>query len=64
MTSPEPWEGEFVWVKFWVLGFDLHFFLRSEHPLSALSHGDVSVVSSFNVAGDAFSDCVIGDSMR
>ncbi|EDS33570.1 conserved hypothetical protein [Culex quinquefasciatus] len=39
-----------------------------EHPLSALSHGDVSVVSSsFNAAaagGDAFSDCVIGESMR
>ncbi|XP_062547409.1 kinesin-like protein CG14535 [Armigeres subalbatus] len=38
--------------------------MGAEHPLSALSHGDVSVVSSFNVAGDAFSDCVIGDSMR
>ncbi|XP_029708896.1 kinesin-like protein GA13060 isoform X1 [Aedes albopictus] len=38
--------------------------MGGEHPLSALSHGDVSVVSSFNVAGDAFSDCVIGDSMR
>ncbi|XP_055632342.1 kinesin-like protein CG14535 [Toxorhynchites rutilus septentrionalis] len=38
--------------------------MGGEHPLSALSHGDVSVVSSFNVGGDVFSDCVIGDSMR
>lgn len=36
---------------------------RREHPLSALSNGDVSVVSSFNV-GDTFSECVIGDSAR
>lgn len=35
----------------------------SEHPLSALSNGDISVVSSFNV-GDTFSECVIGDSAR
>lgn len=34
-----------------------------EHPLAALSHGDVSVVSSFNV-GDAFSDCVLGETAR
>lgn len=35
----------------------------SDHPLSALSHGNVSVVSSFNIGGvgDAFSDCVVGD---
>ncbi|XP_058450660.1 kinesin-like protein CG14535 isoform X3 [Malaya genurostris] len=38
--------------------------MGGEHPLSALSHGELSVVSSFNVGGDAFSDCVIGDSMR
>lgn len=33
------------------------------HPLSALSHGDMSVVSSFRV-GDTFSDCAIGDTSR
>ncbi|XP_055540135.1 kinesin-like protein CG14535 isoform X2 [Wyeomyia smithii] len=38
--------------------------MGGEHPLSALSHGELSVVSSFNVGGDVFSDCVIGDSMR
>ncbi|XP_052864268.1 kinesin-like protein CG14535 [Anopheles cruzii] len=39
--------------------------MKGEHPLSALSHGELSVVSSFNVGGgDVFSDCVIGDSMR
>lgn len=38
----------------------------SEHPLSALSHGNVSVVSSFNFngVGDAFSDCIIGERTR
>lgn len=39
------------------------FSLPSEHPLSALSNGDISVVSSFNV-GDTFSECVIGESAR
>ncbi|CAD7080007.1 unnamed protein product [Hermetia illucens] len=34
-----------------------------EHPLAALSHGDVSVVSSFNI-GDAFSDCALGERTR
>lgn len=35
-----------------------------EHPLAALSHGDVSVVSSFNV-GDTFSECLnTGDTSR
>ncbi|XP_053673857.1 kinesin-like protein CG14535 [Anopheles nili] len=34
------------------------------HPLSALSHGELSIVSSFNVGGDVFSDCVIGENMR
>ncbi|XP_058122608.1 kinesin-like protein CG14535 [Anopheles ziemanni] len=38
--------------------------MKGEHPLSALSHGELSIVSSFNVGGDVFSDCVIGDSMR
>lgn len=40
--------------------------LCSEHPLSALSHGNVSVVSSFNFngVGDAFSDCIIGERTR
>ncbi|XP_053692242.1 kinesin-like protein GA13060 [Sabethes cyaneus] len=38
--------------------------MGGEHPLSALSHGELSVVSSFNVGGDVFSDCVIGDNMR
>lgn len=37
--------------------------MTNEHPLSALSHGDMSVVSSFH-AGDTFSDCVIGDNSR
>ncbi|CRK93263.1 CLUMA_CG006806, isoform A [Clunio marinus] len=37
--------------------------MGGEHPLSALSNGDISVVSSFNV-GDTFSECVIGDSAR
>lgn len=39
------------------------FLPHSDHPLSALSHGNVSVVSSFNIGGvgDAFSDCVAGD---
>lgn len=40
-----------------------HLFHR-EHPLSALSHGDVSVVSSFHVGGDTFSECLIGDTAR
>lgn len=48
---------------------DVFFSLRilcSEHPLSALSHGNVSVVSSFNFngVGDAFSDCIIGERTR
>lgn len=43
--------------------FAIFVFLISEHPLSALSNGDISVVSSFNV-GDTFSECVIGDSAR
>ncbi|XP_050081694.1 kinesin-like protein CG14535 isoform X2 [Anopheles aquasalis] len=39
--------------------------MKGEHPLSALSHGELSIVSSFNVGGgDVFSDCVIGESMR
>ncbi|XP_049278052.1 kinesin-like protein CG14535 isoform X1 [Anopheles funestus] len=38
--------------------------MKGEHPLSALSHGELSIVSSFNVGGDVFSDCVIGDNMR
>ncbi|XP_052898362.1 kinesin-like protein CG14535 [Anopheles moucheti] len=38
--------------------------MHGEHPLSALSHGELSIVSSFNVGGDVFSDCVIGDNMR
>ncbi|KAL5279541.1 KIF26B family protein [Megaselia abdita] len=33
------------------------------HPLEALSHGDISVVSSFNI-GDAFSDCAMGERAR
>lgn len=37
---------------------------RREHPLSALSNGELSVVSSFNVGGDTFSECVIGDNVR
>ncbi|XP_070497103.1 kinesin-like protein CG14535 isoform X4 [Chironomus tepperi] len=37
--------------------------MGGEHPLSALSNGDISVVSSFNV-GDTFSECIIGDSTR
>lgn len=37
---------------------------RREHPLSALSNGEISVVSSFNVGGDTFSECVIGDNVR
>lgn len=35
----------------------------SDHPLSALSHGEISIVSSFNV-GDAFSECGVGDRTR
>ncbi|XP_050072371.1 kinesin-like protein CG14535 [Anopheles maculipalpis] len=38
--------------------------MKGEHPLSALSHGELSIVSTFNVGGDVFSDCVIGDNMR
>lgn len=45
----------------WILKIIL--ILYSEHPLSALSNGDISVVSSFNV-GDTFSECIIGDSTR
>ncbi|XP_055710122.1 kinesin-like protein CG14535 isoform X2 [Phlebotomus papatasi] len=37
--------------------------IGADHPLSALSHGDMSIVSSFHV-GDTFSDCVIGDNSR
>uniref|UniRef100_A0A1B0CNZ9 Kinesin motor domain-containing protein n=2 Tax=Lutzomyia longipalpis TaxID=7200 RepID=A0A1B0CNZ9_LUTLO len=37
--------------------------IGTDHPLSALSHGDMSIVSSFHV-GDTFSDCVIGDNSR
>ncbi|KAG5676165.1 hypothetical protein PVAND_006014 [Polypedilum vanderplanki] len=37
--------------------------MGGEHPLSALSNGDISVVSSFNV-GDTFSECILGDSGR
>lgn len=33
----------------------------SDHPLSILSQGNVSVVSSFNNVGDAFGDCSNGD---
>ncbi|XP_055388108.1 uncharacterized protein LOC129616484 [Condylostylus longicornis] len=36
---------------------------NGEHPLAALSNGDISVVSSFNI-GDAFSDCAMGERTR
>lgn len=38
----------------------------SDHPLSALSHANMSVVSSFHAGGvgDAFSDCAIGEHTR
>lgn len=56
------------WGKLFMMGSGLFWqtFLNqcdiySDHPLSALSHGNVSVVSSFNHTGDAFSDCVNGD---
>lgn len=60
------------WGEFKVL--QLHFYIllqkfffvhkHREHPLAALSHGDVSVVSSFNV-GDTFSECLnTGDTSR
>lgn len=39
------------------------FKIFSDHPLSALSNGDMSVVSSFH-HGDAFSECVLGDAAR
>ncbi|XP_031627233.1 kinesin-like protein CG14535 isoform X2 [Contarinia nasturtii] len=37
-----------------------------DHPLSALSHANMSVISSFRAGGfgDAFSDCVIGEHTR
>ncbi|XP_013098033.2 kinesin-like protein CG14535 isoform X2 [Stomoxys calcitrans] len=36
-----------------------------DHPLAALSHVEnMSIVSSFNMAGDAFSDCAMGDRTR
>ncbi|XP_065355884.1 kinesin-like protein CG14535 isoform X2 [Calliphora vicina] len=36
-----------------------------EHPLAALSHVEnMSIVSSFNMAGDAFSDCAMGERTR
>ncbi|XP_036340706.1 kinesin-like protein CG14535 [Rhagoletis pomonella] len=39
--------------------------MGGEHPLAALSHVDnMSIVSSFNMAGDAFSDCSMGERMR
>lgn len=39
---------------------------HSEHPLSALSHGNMSVISSFHGmgVGDAFSDCFVGEHTR
>lgn len=43
----------------------INFFFYSEHPLSALSQGNVSVISSFNqVMGDAYSDCNNGDRQK
>ncbi|XP_050321681.1 kinesin-like protein GA13060 isoform X1 [Bactrocera neohumeralis] len=39
--------------------------MGGEHPLAALSHVDnMSIVSSFNMAGDAFSDCAMGERTR
>ncbi|XP_037958199.1 kinesin-like protein CG14535 isoform X2 [Teleopsis dalmanni] len=39
--------------------------MAGEHPLAALSHCDnMSIVSSFHMAGDAFSDCAIGERTR
>ncbi|XP_067623434.1 kinesin-like protein CG14535 [Eurosta solidaginis] len=39
--------------------------MAGEHPLAALSHVDnMSIVSSFNMAGDAFSDCAMGERTR
>ncbi|XP_073827440.1 kinesin-like protein CG14535 isoform X2 [Musca autumnalis] len=36
-----------------------------DHPLAALSHVEnMSIVSSFNMAGDAFSDCAMGERTR
>uniref|UniRef100_A0A1B0AWT8 Kinesin motor domain-containing protein n=1 Tax=Glossina palpalis gambiensis TaxID=67801 RepID=A0A1B0AWT8_9MUSC len=36
-----------------------------EHPLAALSHCEnMSIVSSFHAAGDAFSDCAMGERTR
>lgn len=41
------------------------FSIFSEHPLAALSHVEnMSIVSSFNMAGDAFSDCAMGERTR
>lgn len=40
--------------------------ISSDHPLSALSQANMSIVSSFHMGnvGDTFSDCVIGEHTR
>lgn len=38
--------------------------IYSDHPLSALSNCDMSVVSSFHNNGDAFSECILGDAAK
>ena len=64
MILQEQWEGELKnYIDFCNETNKIIFESSREHPLSALSHGDVSVVSSFHV-GDTFSECLIGDTAR